>query len=272
MFVAVYPEADILFLIRVVIVCINCYNHFAVCIVDVIHMIRVAIVEDEARDRKRLRECLDFLTESEGISFDVTEFSSGTSFIGNYLPKYDIVFMDIEMPDMSGMEAARAMREMDPSVILIFVTNMAQYAIAGYEVEALDFILKPVNRYSFAIKVKRAVARTIKQSDECIHVKAEGTTYLIRIADIHYLEMVSHHVVYHTADKNYSEYITLKEAVRKIDREYFVHCNRGYLVNLRYVKAVNGNVATVGADNLIISRPQKKAFLTALSEFMRGKK
>ncbi len=235
-------------------------------------MIRVAIVEDEARERVRIRECLDFLTERDGIAFDVKEFSGGTSFIGNYHAEYDIVFMDIEMPDMSGMEAARAMRAVDPSVILIFVTNMAQYAIAGYEVEALDFVLKPVNRYSFAIKVKRAVARTIKQADEYISVKTEGMTTLIRIADIRYLEMVNHHVVYHTADKNYSEYITLKEAARKIDRDYFVHCNRGYLVNLRYVKEVSGNMVTVGGDELIISRPQKKAFLTALSEFMRGKK
>lgn len=235
-------------------------------------MIKVAIVEDNSNERERIRECLAFLTEREGIAFDVTEFPTGAAFIGNYVSEYDIVFMDIEMPGMDGMEAARALRKMDPSVILIFVTNMAQYAISGYEVEALDFILKPINRYSFAMKVKRAVARTTKRKDEYISIRSGGETYRVRIADIRYLDMVDHHTIYHTVEGDYSEYITLKDACRKIDREYFVYCNRSYLVNLRYVKSVRRDTVTVGTEELIISRPQKKAFLTALSDYMRGKK
>ena len=66
---------------------------------------------------------------------------------------FDIVLMDIDMPGMNGMETARALRKVDAAVILIFVTNMAQFAISGYEVDATDFILKPVNKYSFAIKI-----------------------------------------------------------------------------------------------------------------------
>lgn len=247
---------------------------YAHCILwmEVIQMIRVAIVEDQAGERERIKECLGFLTETEGIAFDVAEFPTGAAFIGNYVPDYDIVFMDIEMPDMDGMEAARALREMDTSVILIFVTNMAQYAISGYEVEALDFILKPINRYSFAMKVKRAVARTKKRHDDFIPIRSGGETYRIQIADIRYLDMVDHHTVYHTVDGAYSEYITLKEACRKIDREHFVYCNRSYLVNLRHVKSVGKDTVTVGTEELLISRPQKKAFLTALAEYMRGKK
>lgn len=235
-------------------------------------MIRVAIVEDNSTERARIRECLTFLSESEGIAFDVAEFETGAAFIGNYVPEYDLVFMDIEMPEMDGMETARMLREMDPSVILIFVTNMAQYAISGYEVEALDFILKPINRYSFAMKVKRAVARTARRYDEYISVRTAGETYRVPIADIRYLDMVDHHTVYHTVDGDYSEYITLKDACRKINRDDFVYCNRSYLVNLRHVRSVGKDTVTVGQEELIISRPQKKAFLTALSEYMRGKK
>ena len=95
-------------------------------------MIRVAIVEDDSAERERLRACLRWLEESEGMRFHVTEFSSGTAFIGSFQPVYDLIFMDIEMPGMDGMETARALRRMDASVLLIFVTNMAQYAIAGW--------------------------------------------------------------------------------------------------------------------------------------------
>lgn len=235
-------------------------------------MIEIAIVDDREEERARIRECLDYLTKTEGIEFGITEFSTGMAFIGNYRPEYDIVFMDIEMPGMNGIDTARDLRRLDPGVILIFVTDMAQYAIQGYEVEALDYILKPINKFSFAIKVRRAVARTVKRNDEYIQIRTEGETYSVRIAAIKYLEVTGHYVIFHTTDGDYTEYTTLKEAYARINREYFVHCSRSYLVNLKHVTSVNRDKVTVGEDELIISRPQKKAFLSALSDFMGGRR
>lgn len=235
-------------------------------------MIRVAIVEDDSSERERLRVCLRWLEESEGMRFHVTEFSSGTAFIGSYEPGYDLIFMDIEMPGMDGMETARALRKMDASVLLIFVTNMAQYAIAGYEVEALDFILKPVNRYSFAIKMKRAVARIPKRIEEYVTVKCEGELRQVPIASVRWLDIDGHYVVYHTTEGDFEEYGTLKEAYGKLNRSFFVFANRSCLVNLYHVSAVNKNSVTVGDSQLDISRPQKKSFLAAMSDFMGGRR
>ena len=233
-------------------------------------MLQIAIVEDSPAEREKIRECLDYVTETEKISFHIQEFSTGASFLFNANDGWDIVFMDIDMPEMNGMETARALRRMDPAVILVFVTNMPQYAVLGYEVSALDFVLKPINKYSFALKLKRAVARTIKRQDEYIPIKAEREIVNIRIASIQYVDMEDRHVVYHTTEGNYPEPITLKQACAKIDRDYFVYCNRSFLVNLRYVSGVNKELVTVGKDELIISRPQRKAFLSALSDFIGG--
>lgn len=234
-------------------------------------MLHVAIVEDEESERTRIRECLSYLEETEGLAFTVTEFSTGTSFLGNYTSEYDIVLMDIEMPGMDGMETARELRRMDTTVILIFVTNLAQFAISGYEVEALDFILKPINKYSFALKLKRAAARTARRTDEFISIRTEGNIHSVRIASIKYLEVTGHYVVYHTTQGNLTEYTTLKEAYGKINKSVFVFASRSYLVNLQHVDAVNRETVVVGGDKLLISRPQRKVFLAAVANYLGGK-
>lgn len=235
-------------------------------------MIRVAIVEDDATERARIRECLDYLDSSEKIPFSVSEYATGTAFIGAYERNFDIVFMDIEMPGVNGMETARILREYDPTVILIFVTNLAQYAIDGYEVEATDFILKPINKYSFAIKIKRAISRVSKRVEEYISVKTEGEIHSIQISDIRYMDVNGHYVVYHTSKGDFTEYTTLKEAYGKVNRTYFVFCNRSCLVNLHHVTSVTKDTVSVGEQKLDISRPQRKTFLLAMSEFMGGKR
>ncbi len=235
-------------------------------------MIRAAIVEDDARDRASIRECLSYVEKAEGLQFDVSEFSTGPSFLEHYTPDYDIVFMDIEMPGINGMETARELRSMDASVILIFITNLAQYAISGYEVEALDFILKPINKLNFAIKVKRAAARMNRRINESITVKTRGEIRSIRISSIRYVEVNGHYVIYHTLEGDLTEYVTLKEVQSRIDQTVFVLSSRSYLVNLQYVDAVERDTAVVGGDRLQISRPQRKAFLSALSEYMGGRR
>lgn len=233
-------------------------------------MICIAIVEDEVRERAHLRDCLTYMAEKERLEFDIVEFGSGEAFLGGYQPVYDIVLMDIELPGINGMETAKALRRLDSFVLLVFVTNMVQYAVSGYEVDALNYILKPVNRFDFALKMNKAISRTAKRTEESVQIRAGKDLYMLPVAAIRYLEVDGHYIVYHTTEGDYSEYITLKEAEKKLDKPYFVRCNRCYLVNLKYVAAVRDDVVQVGRDELLISRPQKKAFLNALAVFIGG--
>jgi DNA-binding LytR/AlgR family response regulator len=231
-------------------------------------MIRVAIVEDQEAERSHIADCLEYVAQKEGVQFRITQFENGLAFIGSYEPVYDIVLMDIEMPGLNGMEAARAMRKVDEAVILIFVTSMAQYAVEGYSVDALDFVVKPVNKYSFAIKMKRAVARVPRRAEEYIAVKCEGEVRQLEVSSILYVDIDGHYVVYHTAAKDYKEYGTLKEAGAKLQRGCFVPVNRGCLVNLCHVGAVGKEQVTVVGRKLDISRPQRKNFLASMSAYM----
>lgn len=233
-------------------------------------MIQIAVVEDQESERKHISDCLKYLADQENVQFTITEFPTGLAFLGNYQPIYDIVLMDIEMPGMNGMDTAKALRKMDTSVILVFITSLAQYAVQGYDVDALSFIVKPVSKYDFAMKMSRAVARTAKRQDDSVQVRTDRETVQIRISDIKYLDVSGHYVVYHTTEGDLMEYTTLKNAEDKIGKDYFVRCNRCYLVNLRYVSAVRDDLVYIREDALQISRPQKKIFLNAFAKYLGG--
>lgn len=106
-------------------------------------MINVAIVEDEQEAVEYLSECLHRYGEKTGETFSFTHFPEPITFLEKYKPVYDLVFMDIRMPMMDGMQAAKKLREADTSVLLVFVTRMGDYAIQGYDVGATAFIKKP---------------------------------------------------------------------------------------------------------------------------------
>lgn len=233
-------------------------------------MIQIAIVEDDAQERVRLKTYLNKFAEQENVQLSVSEYASGWAFLEGYHPKFDIVLMDIEMPGMDGMETARNLRKIDGKVILIFVTNLAQYAVSGYEVDALDFIVKPVNPQSFVMKMRRAITRTTKKTEDMIQVRTDRENTYLMVSAIKYLEVSGHYVIYHTTGGDLSEYTTMKEAMRKIEKPFFARCNQSYLVNLRYVTAVKKDTVIVDGDELTISRPQKKKFLMAFSEFLGG--
>ena len=113
-------------------------------------MIRIALVEDEAEVRAQLQGYVQRHTRQYGTEFAVTEFADGMELLDDYRPVYDILFLDVEMKHLDGMETARRVRQLDKDVIIVFITNMAQYAIGGYAVGALDYVLKPVPYFAFS--------------------------------------------------------------------------------------------------------------------------
>ena len=122
-------------------------------------MAKIAVVEDNTAVREELCGFIAKYAQESGCKLDVTPFADGSQIVEPYRPGFDIIFLDIEMPRLGGMPTAERIRQLDPEVVLIFVTNMAQYAIRGYEVDALDFVLKPVSYYQFSTKLERALQR-----------------------------------------------------------------------------------------------------------------
>ena len=117
----------------------------------------VAIVEDNTSSAKNLQSHLARFEKETGIDIRSSVYKDGIDFIANYASQWDLVLMDIEMPVLDGMHTAKKLRELDKDVLLIFVTQLAQYAISAFEVDAMDYMLKPVNYYAFYLKMQRVV-------------------------------------------------------------------------------------------------------------------
>lgn len=233
-------------------------------------MIRVAIVEDEAEIREQLMGYVQRYTRQYGTAFEVKTFADGLEILEDYRPAYDLILLDIEMKHLDGMETARRIRELDPDVMLVFITNMAQYAIKGYAVGALDYVLKPVPYFAFSQQLQKVEAQLRRRTRHYLAVPVEGGLQRLDTSRIYYIESEGHRVHFYTEEGDFVAPGALKALEEKLADRPFARCNSGYLVNLAQVRAVQQNTVEVGPYELQVSRPKRKSFLAALTDYIGG--
>ena len=152
----------------------------------------------------------------------------------------------------------------------MFVTNMAQYAIRGYEVGALDFVLKPINYYTFSVRFERAIHRAQKREGSQVLLNLPDAVRRVDTRDIYYVEVQNRQLHYHTTGGEYVVRGTMQQAEQQLGPYHFVKCSHWYLVNLRHVTEVKRDTVMVAGQELEISRRNYTAFLTALTNYVGG--
>ncbi len=231
-------------------------------------MIKAVIVEDDDSVVSRLKGYLASWSEKTGEHVSVTRFADAETFLDRYTSDFQVAFLDIELKAMDGMTAARRLREMDTNVLVVFVTNLAQYAVDGYSVDAFDFIVKPVTYANFELKLNRIYDNLKNRRDGELVISQRTGKRVLNIADIKYVEVERHVLMFHMRRDVQSCSGTLKSVSEQLADYPFVLCNQCYLVNLNYVDALDGNYVEVGGDKLLISKPRKKEFLKAVAKFL----
>ena len=236
-------------------------------------MYKVVILEDDLSTAKELESFLNRYCKERGIEVTTSHFTNAFDFLEAYDFKADVVFFDIEMPGMNGVEAAKKLREKDSRVTIVFATNLAQYAIEGYGVNALDFILKPFSYPAMELKFGRIFHELTHQHKlDTITVKNKGNVQMVAVNDIRYVEIRNHALVYHLTDGTISTWGSLNSASETLSPYHFALANACYLVNLSHVRGVSGNEVVVDEERLPISKGKRKSFLGELALYYGGSK
>ena len=233
-------------------------------------MYHVAIVEDEKEYAEQLQTFLKQYEEEHNVRFKVTVFGDGAEILRGYQPVYDLILLDIEMPEVNGMDAADRIRSQDPDVVMMFITNIASYAIRGFEVGALDYVMKPITYYGFAMRLSRALKRVKQNEQKALLLPLSDGVKKFQLQQIYYVEVQNRILHFHTDEGEYTIRGTMQKVEEFLTGHSFAKCNHWYIVNLRHVTEVRKNIAVVAGHELEISRRNRTPFLKALAEYVGG--
>ena len=211
-------------------------------------MVRIKILEDDPADRDTLIECLRKYEREQGQSFSITAYDNPSDFMDNYHMDADLIFMDIELPGINGIETSHQLRAADPVVALVFITNMEQYAI------------KPINYYRFSSMMLRALRNLPVRDEKEVILQAAGTIRRMRISQIYYVEIQDHLLLYHTDMGRIEAWGKLSDVEAELDTYNFARCSSSHLVNMQHITSVSKTEVIVGSTKLPISQRKHKAF------------
>lgn len=231
-------------------------------------MWNIAIIEDEEAMSNQLVSYFAKFGKDYNESFSFAIFNNAETFLKNYKKEYSVVLMDINLPGMNGMECVKKLREIDDTVLVVFVTNLSQFAVDGYEVKAFDFVVKPISYYNFSLKIKRALSHLSSLNNYELIISTKDKKYFININQLIYIEIRNHTIIYHLVNEEIKGSGTLKSLYTNLKKHHFAFCNQCYLVNLAFVKGIDDGFLLINNEKIRIASSRKKSFMQELTAYI----
>ena len=232
-------------------------------------MLELILCDDEPVFCRNLRTILQTELDLCGISCRITEYHSGKSLIRDLSPEKDqqIFFLDIEMEGLNGMDTAKIIRSKNAHAVIIFITSHPDFVFQGYEVRALNYILKPYKKEKILSLLHTALNELNAAADTGLLIEQRSGNIRLPFGSIRYFFSEKHSVYVVTQSDTLSFYGKLSDLENTLPN-CFVRIHNRYLINLRYLNGIEKNTAYLGEDSLPISRSCKQDLSVAYAKYM----
>lgn len=232
-------------------------------------MYKIAICDDEKQSCDKLEHYLTRLVKEVGSTVSIHIYNSGEEFMERYDGGYDIIFMDIKMYGLSGVETAKKIREFNKEVCIIFISSMVQYALECFKVRAFGFLKKPFTYEEFQIEVKEALVNiSDDKNGKEIVVKYGRNTRWVQTEKIRCIEVQNHEIILYLGASEIRFYGKLKELEDQLRDCGFLRCHSSFLVNCMLIREVR-QMSVIMNNNMEIpiSKHRKKEFMEELTRY-----
>lgn len=233
-------------------------------------MMKIAICDDEKIACEDLRYKILAHVEERKERCEIECFFSATELLQTSC-SYDIFFLDIQMPEQDGLALAKNIRENESRGLIIFITALAEYIYDAFEVEAFDYICKPIEDIRLQKALDRAFKKLRENENRSLFIQTMNWCKSVKLDDIYFCEVINRKIYLHTKNGVIEYYCKLEEIEKQLDYR-FVQCHRSYLVNLDYLLEYTNNQITLENGEVVpISRLRHQDFMDALMLYMKRK-
>lgn len=228
---------------------------------------RIAICDDEQLALLRTKETLEKAYKSIDLVVDIYTNGNKLSEVSATY-KYDLIILDVEMPLIDGIETAKKLRRLGDETAIVFLTSHIEYALKGYEVNALRYLMKPAN-----VEQIREIINHLLESQKKIKqllIKSERDSIMLNVDKIIYMEAQNQDIRIVTKDEEFCHRYNLKDYEEELKEYYFIRCHRSYLVNISHIMRILGKeIIMDNSHNIPLSRTKEKKIKQALCEFVK---
>lgn len=229
---------------------------------------KIAICDDCLEYRSIIAKKLKSLDLIKDISYSEFSCSEDLLYAYNVGTRFDIIFLDVEMGAINGVDAGVKIREVDEKVIIIFVSSYPKYAIPAYDCEAFYFIVKPIDEPKFKKVLYKAIEK-YKLLHQYYIIKNKGEVQKIAVKDILYVEIYRKHLIFHTAARNYETVGKISEALVELSPYGFCQVHQGYLANMNRIKEfIDYDIVMDNGEKVMISVRKKAEVLRRYADYL----
>lgn len=233
-------------------------------------MLWIAVCDDEVMECSRMATKIRGILDEMEVPCTIRQFYGGRELLQSS-ETFDIIFLDIIMDGLDGMRTARLVREKAFDKLLVFISASRDYVFDAYDVEAFQYLLKPVEDKKLKSVLRKAVRKTEERSQAFIIVSRERQKKKLFLDDIYYFEIRGRMIDAHGRGGIFSYYEQIGLLERELQGKGFVRCHKSYLVNLKYVDVYNRQELVLdNGERIAIAKRRYEAFCEAILKYMRG--